>query len=111
MLDQFVARTMRDLPSDLISIKVGINVVNGDTLRQRTFGPALHGFLDTIREGQPDTPILLVSPIFCPSAEDKPGPTVMGPDGRYVTVPGLEEIRLTCLTLDADSRTSSKSNR
>ncbi|HEX3795942.1 MAG TPA: GDSL-type esterase/lipase family protein [Acidimicrobiales bacterium] len=99
MLDQFVARTIRDLPADVISLKVGINVVNGDTLRQRTFGPAVHGFLDTVREGHPDTPILFVSPIFCPSAEDKPGPTVMGPNGRYVTVPGLEEIRLTCLTL------------
>jgi hypothetical protein len=99
MLDQFVARTIRDVPADVISLKVGINVVNGDTLRDRTFGPALHGFLDTIREGHPVTPILLVSPIFCPSAEAKPGPTVQGPDGRYVTVDGLEEIRLTCLTL------------
>jgi hypothetical protein len=99
MLDQFVARTIRDLPADVISLKVGINVVNGDTLRDRTFGPALHGFLDTIREGQPQTLILLVSPIFCPSAEDKPGPTIPGPGGRYVTVDGLEDIRLTCLTL------------
>lgn len=99
MLDQFVARTIRDLTADRISLKVGINVVNGDTLRDRTFGPALHGFLDTIREGQPETPILLVSPIYCPSAEERPGPTIMGPEGRYITVEGLEEIRLTCLTL------------
>ncbi len=99
MLDQFVARTIRDLPADVISLKVGINVVNGDTLRDRTFGPALHGFLDTLREGQPLTPILVVSPIFCPSAEEKPGPTIMGPDGRFITVGGLEELRLTCLTL------------
>lgn len=99
MLDQFVARTIRDLPVDIITLKVGINVVNGDTLRDRTFGPALHGFIDTIREGKPDTPILLVSPIFCPSAEEKPGPTVMGPEGRYVTVEGLAELRETSLTL------------
>jgi hypothetical protein len=99
MLDQFVARTVRDLPADVISLKVGINIVNGDTLRERTFGPAVHGFLDTIRERQPGTPILLVSPILCPSAEDKPGPTIAGADGRYVTVPGLEEIRATSLTL------------
>jgi lysophospholipase L1-like esterase len=99
MLDQFVARTIRDLPADVISLKVGINLVNGDTLRDRTFGPALHGFLDTVRDGQPRTPILVVSPIFCPSAEDKPGPTIMGPEGRFVTVDGLEELRLTCLTL------------
>ncbi|MGO9195896.1 MAG: GDSL-type esterase/lipase family protein [Acidimicrobiales bacterium] len=99
MLDQFAARTVRDLPADMVSLKVGINIVNGDTLRERTFGPALHGFLDTIREGQPDTPILLVSPIICPPAEDKPGPTIAGPDGRFVTVDGLEEIRATSLTL------------
>jgi hypothetical protein len=99
MLDQFVARTIRDLPADRISLKVGINVVNGDTLRDRTFGPAVHGFLDTIREGQPETPILLVSPIYCPSTEDKPGPTIAGPDGRFIAIEGLEEMRATCLTL------------
>ena len=99
MLDQFVARTIRDLPADAISLKVGINLVNGDTMRDRTFGPALRGFLDTIRDGHPDTPILVVSPIFCPSAENKPGPTVPGPNGKYVTVDGLTDIRLTCLTL------------
>jgi hypothetical protein len=99
MLDQFVARTIRDLPADAISMKVGINVVNGDTLRERTFGPAVHGFLDTVREGHPDTPILVVSPIYCPSAEERPGPTIMGPEGRYITVEGLDELRSTCLTL------------
>jgi lysophospholipase L1-like esterase len=99
MLDQFVARTIRDQPADMISLKVGINIVNGDTLRDRTFGPALHGFIDTIREGHPATPMVLISPIFCPSAETHPGPTIMGPQGRYITVSGLEELRLTCLTL------------
>jgi hypothetical protein len=99
MLDQFVARTIRDLPADIISLKVGINVVNGDTLRERTFVPALHGFIDTLREGHPTTPLLLVSPIFCPAAEEHPGPTIMGPAGRYITVSGLDDIRLTCLTL------------
>lgn len=98
-LDQFVARTIRDLDVDLISLKVGINIVNGDTMRARTFAPAVHGFLDTVREGQPTTPILLVSPIFCPSAEDRPGPTIAGDDGRYRTVEGLPELRQTCLTL------------
>jgi hypothetical protein len=98
-LDQFVARTIRDLPADVISLKVGINLVNGDTMRERAFGPALHGFLDTVREGHRDTPILLVSPIFCPSAEDRPGPTVPGAAGKFVTVEGLEDLRLTCLTL------------
>jgi hypothetical protein len=74
-LDQFTARTMRDLPADFLSLKCGINIVNGDTLRQRTFPSALHGFLDTVREGHPDTPLLVVSPIICPVAENTPGPT------------------------------------
>ena len=74
-LDQFTARTIRDAPADLISLKCGINIVNGDTLRMRTFAPALHGFLDTVRDGHPDTPLLVVSPILCPAHEDAPGPT------------------------------------
>lgn len=74
-LDQFTARTIRDTKADLISLKCGINVVNGDTLRLRTFAPALHGFLDTVRDGHPDTPLLVVSPILCPAHEDTPGPT------------------------------------
>ena len=36
-LDQFMARTLRDTPADLISLKVGINVINGDTMRERVF--------------------------------------------------------------------------
>ncbi|GAB2845005.1 hypothetical protein GCM10027176_56010 [Actinoallomurus bryophytorum] len=36
MVDHFTARTIRDRPADLISLKLGINVVNGDTLRPRT---------------------------------------------------------------------------
>jgi hypothetical protein len=74
-LDQFTARTMRDTPADVISLKCGINIVNADSLRQRTFGPALHGFLDTVRDGHPDTPLLVISPIICPTHEDAPGPT------------------------------------
>ena len=65
LLDPFVARIIRDTPADLISLKLGINLVNLDVMRLRAFGPAVHGFLDTIRDGHPDTPLLLVSPIFC----------------------------------------------
>lgn len=99
MLDGFVARSIRDHPADLISLKVGINIVNTDGYRERTFAPALHGFLDTVRDGHPDAPILLVSPIFCAPAEHRPGPTIVEQDGRTNTVPGLDELRATCLTL------------
>ncbi|MGX1541956.1 GDSL-type esterase/lipase family protein [Streptomyces adustus] len=75
LLDPFTARALRDTPADLISIKIGINLVNADLMRLRAFTPAVHGFLDTVREGHPTTPLLVVSPIHCPLHEDTPGPT------------------------------------
>ena len=74
LLDPFTARAIRDAPADLISLKLGINVVNLDLMRLRAFGPAVHGFLDTIREGHPTTPLLVVSPLLCPIHEQTPGP-------------------------------------
>ncbi|WP_405933435.1 GDSL-type esterase/lipase family protein [Streptomyces sp. NBC_00827] len=81
LLDPFTARVMRDTPADLISLKIGINVVNTDVMRLRAFTPAVHGFLDTIREGHPDTPLLVVSPVLCPVQEDTPGPLAPDFDG------------------------------
>ncbi|MER6124939.1 GDSL-type esterase/lipase family protein [Streptomyces sp. NPDC001795] len=75
LLDPFTARALRDTPADLISVKIGINLVNLDLMRLRAFTPAVHGFLDTIREGHPATPLLVVSPILCPIHEDTPGPS------------------------------------
>ncbi|MFF0717158.1 GDSL-type esterase/lipase family protein [Micromonospora sp. NPDC003816] len=74
LLDPFTARSMRDTPADLISVKIGINLVNTDVMRLRAFASAVHGFLDIIREGHPSTPLLVVSPIYCPIHEDTPGP-------------------------------------
>jgi hypothetical protein len=99
-LDQHVARTMRDLDVDALSLKVGINVVNGDTMRERTFVPALHGFLDTVREGHPATPFALVSPIVCPPAESKPGPTLMTADGKAYVIDRPIELATGALTLE-----------
>ncbi|WP_438293060.1 GDSL-type esterase/lipase family protein [Streptomyces sp. HUAS TT7] len=74
LLDPFTARTMRDTAADLISVKIGINLVNHDLMRLRAFVPAVHGFLDTIRDGHPTTPLLVISPILCPIHETTPGP-------------------------------------
>jgi len=81
LLDPFTARAMRDTSADLISLKIGINVVNADAMRLRAFTPAVHGFLDTIREGHPTTPLLVVSPVLCPVQEDTPGPLAPDLDG------------------------------
>lgn len=104
LLDPFAARTIRDLPADVISLKLGINLVNMDLMRLRAFGPAVHGFLDTIREEHPATPIVLVSPLYCPIREDVPGPTRFDMDvlaeGRLlfrasVSAPEAREGKLT----------------
>ena len=98
-LDPFVARTIRDLDAEIISLKVGINIVNMDSLRERVFSPMFHGFLDTIRESHAAKPLILCSPIYCPSAETHPGPTIPNSQGRFETLEGFEQLRQGCLTL------------
>jgi len=71
-LEPMVARMIRDLPADLISLKLGINVQGGSTLNARTFKPAVIGLVQIIRERHPLTPIVLVSPIISPPRETAP---------------------------------------
>lgn len=99
MLDPYVARTIRDMPADLISLKVGINIVSLSAFRLRTFGPAVHGFLDTIREGHPDAPLLLISSVSCPALEEAPGPTTTGPDGNLVALGDPADVADGALSL------------
>lgn len=99
LLDPYVARTIRDMPAGLISLKVGINVVGLSAFRLRTFGPAVHGFLDTIREGHPDTPLLLISPVSCPALEQVPGPITTGPDGRIAALGDPADVAGGALSL------------
>jgi lysophospholipase L1-like esterase len=98
-LDPFMGRVIRDLPADVISVKLGINLVNMASMTQRTFGPAVHGLLDHIRDGHPTTPLLVVSPIVCPVAEDHPGPTVPTDRGTFGVVATPPEARVEPLTL------------
>lgn len=68
--DPLVARAMAGLPADRFTLKLGINVHNAQTLRERTFAPLVHGFIATLRERHPATPITIISPIFSPGRED-----------------------------------------
>lgn len=97
-VDGFAARAIRDSDTDLISLKLGINVVNGDTMRERAFRPAVDNFLDTIREKRADAPLLVVSPILCPAAETNPGPTLREGSG-FVTRKRSAEMSMGALTL------------
>jgi lysophospholipase L1-like esterase len=91
MLDHFVATTIRDKKADLISLEIGINVINHDGFRVRTFIPAVTAFLDIIRAGHPSIPVWVVSSVLCPIVEDRPGPTIMvgEPGARRATTEGL----------------------
>ena len=71
-LEPMVARMIRDLPADFLSMKVGININSGGTLNARTFRPAVIGFVQIVREKHPDTPFAVVSPICSPPREDTP---------------------------------------
>ena len=98
-LDPFAARMIAARPADAISLKLGINIVNADSMRERTFVPALHGFLDTIRDHQPDTPIAVITPITCPVVESHPGPTTLI-DGTCRVHPRPAELAVGALTLE-----------
>ncbi|WP_010277550.1 SGNH/GDSL hydrolase family protein [Paenibacillus senegalensis] len=69
-LEPMVARMIRDLPADIISLCLGINVYGGATLSPRTFRAAVIGLVQIIREKHPGTPIALMSPIFSPAREE-----------------------------------------
>lgn len=81
-LDPFTARALRGTPADVVSLEVGRDVVAADSLRRRAFGPALHGFLDTVREGHPDVPLLVVSPLGDPELEELPAGAAGAAAGR-----------------------------
>ena len=96
LVDPFAARAMRDARADLISVKLGINVVNHDAMRRRVFRSALEGFIDTIRDGHPHTPLVVITPILCPMVETLPGPTSAAPDADgnpwFTTAGTAEEL-------------------
>ncbi|MFG1922521.1 SGNH/GDSL hydrolase family protein [Cryptosporangium sp. NPDC048952] len=105
LLDPFIGRILRDSDADVISVEIGINLVNADLMRRRAFGPAVHGLLDTIRDGHPTTPIVLISPLYCPIHEETPGPGAFDVEalreGRVAFVatgePGPDKLTLTLI--------------
>lgn len=103
LLDPFVARAIRELDADVLSLKIGINVLNHAAYGRRMFASLLHGFLDTIREGRPEAAIIVASPIFAPIGENLPGPTgidpTMLPTVVFTSSGRAEQIAQGALTL------------
>jgi GDSL-like Lipase/Acylhydrolase family len=71
-LDPLVARTIAQTPADLISLCLGINIAGAASFSRRTLGAHISWFIETIREAQPVTPIVVISPIASPTREETP---------------------------------------
>ena len=72
VMEPMVARLIRDLPADYITLKLGINTYEGP-LSRRTFQSSVIGMVQIIREKHPETPLALISPIISPSRESERG--------------------------------------
>jgi hypothetical protein len=63
-IDPMVPRFMRELEADFFSLCLGVNIYGVASMSHRTFRSAVIGAVKTIRDKHPDTPLLLISPIF-----------------------------------------------
>jgi hypothetical protein len=70
-LEALAGLMIRDLPADLITLKLGINTVGG-SMAQRVFYPAVTGLVRVIREKHRFTPLALISPIAYQPHEQQP---------------------------------------
>jgi lysophospholipase L1-like esterase len=63
-LEVVVARMIRDLPADYISMQEGLNAFGSGSLNPRTYLARLIGFVRILREGHPFTPLAIFSPPY-----------------------------------------------
>lgn len=68
-LEPEIARMIRDLSADVISLCLGINVMGQGSLSARTFRSSVIGMISIIRESHKATPLYLISPIYCAHRE------------------------------------------
>jgi lysophospholipase L1-like esterase len=71
-VDGTVARVIRDLDVDIVTLKLGINVYADASLSERSFRPAVINLIETIREKQPRIPIGVIGPIWSGERERAP---------------------------------------
>lgn len=65
-LDPVVARTIASMEADLISLCLGVNVFAASSFGPRSWPSQVTGFIQTIRDGHPRTPMVVITPIACP---------------------------------------------
>ncbi|MFZ4270938.1 hypothetical protein ACOZFM_07890 [Streptomyces arboris] len=60
---------VRDTPTDLITLELGINAYIRGGFTARTWGPAVCGFVETVRDGHPDTPVVVLTSLAASGRE------------------------------------------
>lgn len=70
-LDPIVADTIAQTPVDIISLCVGINSYNAAVFSERSYGPALQGFIKNVRAAHPEVPIVVITPVLSLPREGK----------------------------------------
>ena len=84
-LDPLVARIVRDTPAELITLEIGTNAYIRDVFTARSWGPAVCGFVETVRDGHPDTAVAVVTAL--PSVEREHPVNAAG-----LTLAGIREL-------------------
>ncbi len=78
-LEPVMAMMIRDLPADLMTLCVGINIWGKGSMDLRTYRAAVIGLVKIIREKHPTTPIALISTHPCFSSAEKVNKAEMTP--------------------------------
>jgi hypothetical protein len=89
-LEPMLARLIRHLPADYISLEVALNALQFLSLSARTYASAVIGFVQTVRDGHPDVPIAVQSPIYVPDLDDPASPKAQ-PNAVGFTLPAMRE--------------------
>ena len=87
-LEPMLARLIRDLPADYLSLEVAVNALLEASLSPRTYASAVIGFVQIVRDGHPDAPIVVQSPIYMPRLDDPASPQAQ-PNAVGLTLPAM----------------------
>ena len=91
--DQVMARLISKAPAACFAFELGINVHNMCSMNMRTFAEAAMGFILTVRDGHPKTPICVISPIWGGFREEQGWDTDIGFGAFKAKCPSLTEMR------------------
>lgn len=71
-LDYAIEQTIAGSDVDAISLCLGINIYGRGSFDERSLPGALHGFIARARAAHPTVPVVVMSPLISPPAEEEP---------------------------------------